>query len=48
MKTVLMSMGDNNRVVAFGRTSDVPVDSKAFALAMEAVFSDVLPRQIFF
>jgi len=50
MKTVLVSMGDNNRVVAFGRTSDVrPVDSEALTLAIKAAFSDVLlPGQTFF
>lgn len=48
MKTVLVSMEDNNQVVAFGWTSNVPVDSEALTLAVKAAFSDVLPGQTFF
>ena len=49
MKAVLVSMGDNNRVVAFSRTSAEPGDCEALKLVIKATFSDVLlPGQTFF
>ena len=48
MKAVLVSMGDNNRVVAFSWTSAEPGDCQALKLAIKATFSDVLlPGQTF-
>ncbi len=49
MKTVLVSVGDNTRVVSFGRSSASTVDSEALAPAIQAAFNDLLlPGQTFF